>query len=142
MLEGDGAPVISREPIPAGLPSDLLAGRPDLQAAALRLEATRQRVGARAAARLPSISLTGATGTQSGDLSDILRADQWFTNFVTSLTAPIFQGGRLRAEQAAAEARYEQEAARYARSILTAFQEVEAALAAFSAQRELGVGPR
>ena len=136
LLVGEAAPLVSTEPIPAGLPSGLLEGRPDLQAAALRLEAARQRVGERTAARLPSISLTGSTGTQSGDLSDLLRADQWFTNFVASLTAPIFQGGRLKAEQAAAQARYEQEATRYARSVLTAFQEVDAALAAFSAQRE------
>ena len=136
ILAGDGVPVVSSDPIPAGLPSDVLAGRPDLRAAGLRLEASRQRVGERAAARLPSISLTSSTGTQSGELKNIVRADQWFTNFITSLTAPIFSGGRLKAEQEAAEARYGQEAARYARSVLTAFQEVDAALAAFDAQRQ------
>lgn len=67
---------------------------------------------------------------------DLVRADQWFTNFVTSLTAPIFNGGRLAADQAAAQARFEQEAARYARAVLTAFKEVEASLAVFNAQRE------
>lgn len=136
LLSGGDVPVVSSDPIPAGLPSDVLAERPDLQAAAMRLEASRQRVGERAAARFPSISLTGSTGTQSGELADLVRADQWFTNFVTSLTAPIFSGGRLKAEQEAAEARYEQEAARYARSVLTAFQEVDATLAAFDAQRQ------
>ena len=55
---------------------------------------------------------------------------------MASLTAPLFSGGRLKAEQEAAEARYEQEATRYARSVLTAFQEVDAALAEFDAQRE------
>ena len=118
------------------MPASLLEARPDLQAAALRLEASRQRVGERAAARLPSISLTGSAGRQSSELSDLVRADQWFTNFVTSITAPIFAGGRLAAEQQAAQARYEQEAARYARTVLTAFQEVDAALAEFNAQRE------
>ena len=136
MLADGGIPLVSLDPIPAGLPSEMLTERPDLQSAALRLEATRQRVGERRAARLPSINLTGSTGTQSSDLSNIIRADQWFTNFVASLTAPIFSGGRLKAEQEGAEARYAQEAARYARSVLTAFQEVDAALAAFNAQRE------
>jgi multidrug efflux system outer membrane protein len=135
-LDETATPVVRTDPIPPGLPSDMLAGRPDLQAAALRLESSRQRVGQSVAARFPSISLTGSTGTQSAELGDILRADQWFANFVTSLTAPIFTGGRLKAEQAAAEARYEQEAARYAQAILTAFQEVDASLAAFNAQRE------
>jgi NodT family efflux transporter outer membrane factor (OMF) lipoprotein len=136
MLDREASPLVSTDPIPAGLPSSMLEVRPDLQAAALRLEASRQRVGERKAARLPSISLTGTLGQQSNDLSNLVRADQWFTNFVASITAPIFQGGRLKADQEAAEARYAQEAARYARSVLTAFQEVEAALANFNAQRE------
>lgn len=136
LLAGAELPLVSLDPIPAGLPSDILVGRPDLVAAAFRLEATRQRVGERKAARLPAINLTGSTGTQSSDLSDLIRADQWFTNFVASLTAPIFSGGRLKADQEAAEARYEQEAVRYARSVLTAFQEVDAAIAGFNAQRE------
>jgi multidrug efflux system outer membrane protein len=136
LLNGEAVPSVSLEPIPSGLPSEMLAARPDLRAAAFRLEASRQRVGERAAARLPSISLTGSTGTQSSDLANIVRADQWFTNFVASLTAPIFAGGRLEADQQAAQARYEQEAARYARSVLTAFQEVEASIAGFNAQRE------
>ena len=55
---------------------------------------------------------------------------------MTSLTAPIFAGGRLSAEESAARSRYQQEAARYARTLLTAFTEVEASLAAFDAQRE------
>lgn len=136
LVDGGRMPTVNADAIPAGLPANLLGARPDLVAAALRLEASRQRVGERRAARLPAINLTGSTGTQSADLSNIVRADQWFTNFVASLTAPIFAGGRLAADQKAAEARYEQEAARYARSVLTAFQEVEAAIAGFNAQRE------
>ena len=135
-LDDQASPVVSSDPIPAGLPSTLLEARPDLQAAALRLEAARQRVGERKAARFPSIALTGTVGQQSRDLADLVRADQWFSNFVAGLTAPIFQGGRLKADQEGAEARYQQEAARYARSVLTAFQEVDAAIAAFNAQRE------
>ena len=136
VLSGQELPLVNLKPIPAGIPADILSGRPDLVAAAFRLEASRQRVGERKAARLPSINLTGSTGTQSAELSDIIRADQWFTNFVASLTAPIFSGGRLKADQEAAEARYDQEAARYARSVLTAFQEVDAAISSFDAQRQ------
>ncbi len=132
----EGAPEVRTDPMPAGLPSTLLQNRPDLRSAALRLEAARQRVGERAAARWPSISLTGSAGQQSSELSDLLRPGQFFTSFVTSLTAPLFAGGRLRADQEAAEARYEQEAARYATAVLTAFQEVDAGLALFNAQRE------
>ena len=135
MREG-GLPQVSTDPIPAGLPSTLLSARPDVMAAAVRLEAARLRVGERRAARFPTLSLTGSVGQQSSELSDLVRADQWFTNFVTSITAPIFNGGRLAADEEAARARYEQEAARYARTLLTSFKEVETSLAAFDAQRQ------
>jgi multidrug efflux system outer membrane protein len=133
---GEGPrPSVNTEPIPAGLPSTLLSSRPDVVAAYARLEAARLRVGERRAARFPTLSLTGSAGQQSSELSDLVRADQWFTNFVASITAPIFNGGRLAADEAAARARYDQEAARYARAVLTSFKEVEASLAAFNAQR-------
>ena len=135
LLEADALPSVSTEAIPAGLPSTLLSSRPDVVAAFARLEAARLRVGERRAARFPTLSLTGSAGQQSGQLSDLVRADQWFTNFVTSITAPIFNGGRLAADEAAARARYDQEAARYARAILTSFKDVDASLAAFNAQR-------
>lgn len=135
LMREEGLPQVSTDPIPAGLPSTLLSARPDVMAAAVRLEAARLRVGERRAARFPVLSLTGSAGQQSSELSDLVRADQWFTSFVTSITAPIFNGGRLAADEEAARARYEQEAARYARALLTSFKEVEASLAAFDAQR-------
>ena len=122
-------------PIPAGLPSDLLMQRPDVRAAARRLEAARQQIGVARAEMLPSLSLTGQGGTQSSALSSLIDIDQRFANFAAQLTAPLFQGGRLRANLNAAEARYEQQAARYEQTVLTAFREVKASLVAYDKQR-------
>jgi len=123
-------------PVPAGLPSDLLMQRPDVRAGALRLEAARQQIGVARAEMLPSLSLTGTGGTQSNGLADLVDIDQRFANFAAQLTAPLFQGGRLRANVDAAEARYEQQAAAYEQTVLTAFREVKAALVADAKQRE------
>jgi multidrug efflux system outer membrane protein len=123
-------------PIPAGLPSDLLMQRPDVRAGALRLEAARQQIGVARAEMLPSLSLTGTGGTQSSDLASLIDIDQRFANFAAQLTAPLFQGGRLRANLNAAEARYEQQAAAYQNTVLTAFREVKASLVAYDKQRQ------
>ena len=126
---------LAPETVPAGLPSDLLMQRPDVRAAALRLEAARQEIGAARAELLPSLSLTGQGGTQSSDLADLVDPGQVFASFAAQLTAPLFQGGRLRANLSAAEARYKQQAATYEQTVLTAFQEVKASLVAYGKQR-------
>ncbi len=123
-------------PVPAGLPSDLLMRRPDVRAGARRLEAARQQIGVARAEMLPSLSLTGTGGTQSSALSSLIDLDQRFANFAAQLTAPLFQGGRLRANLDAAEARYQQQAATYQQTVLTAFREVKAALVAYEKQKQ------
>ena len=120
-----------------GMPAELLIQRPDVWASARRLEAARHRVGASKAALFPTIDLSGSFGTQDDRPSGLLElADQWVLNFAGGLVAPIFQGGRLRADLASAEARYEQAAARYAGTVLTALREVESALARLEAEHE------
>lgn len=125
------------EPVPAGLPSALLGQRPDVAAAAYRYEATRLRIGARRAELYPQLSLSGGVGTQGGEPAaafDIM--DNWVLNLGAGLTAPIFQGGRIRANIDAAEARHAQQAANFAQTVLTAYQEVTAALADYEEQRQ------
>ena len=127
---------LAPEPVPAGLPADLLMQRPDVRGAALRLEAARQEIGVARAEMLPSLSLTGQGGTQSSELADLVDPGQVFASFAGQLTAPLFQGGRLRANLNAAEARYKQQAARYEQTVLTAFQEVKASLVGYEKQRQ------
>ncbi|MDT8367952.1 MAG: TolC family protein [Longimicrobiales bacterium] len=122
--------------IPVGIPADVLAQRPDVRAERRRLEATRLRVGARRADLLPSITLTGSVGLQSSEASNIFDLTQWFNNLAAGLTAPLFQGGRLRANIAVAEAQYHAAVASYGRAVLTAVGEVEAALRQYRAQQD------
>lgn len=127
---------LNMDPIPAGLPSQLLQERPDVVAAAQRLEGARQRIGAAKAEQFPRIALTASGGVQSGDLSSLLNYDQRFMSFVASLTAPIFNGGRLKANVRVTEAQYEQIASAYEKAVLVAFKEVESSLVAYQKEQE------
>ena len=136
LLDEDLDPIQSLDPIDTGIPADLLLQRPDLRAAAERLEAARFRVGARKAQLLPTLSLSGSVGQQSSDVGGLFDAGQWFTNLIAGLTAPIFQGGRLRNNVKAAEAQYVQLAAAFGRAVLTAVYEVETSLVRYERERE------
>ncbi len=129
-------PQLNVDAIPVGLPADLLNQRPDIRAAAERLDAARYRIGARKAERYPTISPSGTLGLQSSALEDLFDLNQWYLNLAANITAPIFQGGRLKANVDAAEARYMQQAAAYTRTVLTAYQEAESALAGMEEERQ------
>ncbi len=128
---GSGSPLPEVPPeIPAGLPSELVARRPDLQAAELRLEASGFRVREARRALYPRITLTGSTGTASDSLGDLVDGDFSVWSLAGGLLQPIFQGGRLRAAVDFADASRERSLALYAQSVLRAFAEVESALVA------------
>ncbi len=131
------APQLIFTSIPSGLPIDLLAQRPDIYAEGQRLEAARFNLGARKAERFPSISLSAGTGTQAGNASGLLDIfDKWILNLGAGLTAPLFQGGRIRANIDVADAQYSQQAAVYARTVLTAYQEVGSAIERYEEERQ------
>lgn len=117
------------EGIPAGLPSELLARRPDIQASARRLMASDARLQESERALLPSINLTGSYGRASRDLDNLLENSFDVWSLVGGLTAPLFQGGRLRANVDRSEAALAEALASYRDTALTAFREVETALA-------------
>jgi NodT family efflux transporter outer membrane factor (OMF) lipoprotein len=117
------------EPVPAGLPAELLERRPDLVAAERRLAAADARLLQAKAALYPRITLTTTGGTSTRDLVDLLDLDYKVWSVAANVVQPIFEGGRLRAEAAQARARAEQAVAEYARSMLQAFGEVETCLA-------------
>ncbi len=126
---GTPLPVVPPE-IPAGLPSELVARRPDLQAAERRLEASGLRVHEARRALYPRITLTGSGGTSSDSLGDLVDGDFTVWSIAGGLLQPIFQGGRLRAAVDFAEASRDRALALYAQNVLRAFAEVESALAA------------
>ena len=129
-LRGAGAFPEAVAPVPAGLPADLVLRRPDLVAAERRLVASQARTGVARRNLLPSLTLTGSTGTTSNQLGDLLDGDFGVWSIAGSLLQPIFQGGRLRAQVRANAAAEDAALARWAQSVLTAFADVETALAA------------
>jgi len=122
--------------VPAGLPADLLARRPDLQAAERRLAAADARLASDRKALYPNLSLTGSTGIATNALRKLLDGDFSVWSLAGSLTQPIFQGGRLRARVDAANAQTREALELYASQALTAFSEVEIALDAQGHLRE------
>lgn len=122
--------------VPVDQPSEILFQRPDVRSALLRYEAARYRIGAARASLLPSLSLSGQLGTQGISPGDVLDVGNWFSSLTGNLTAPLFQGGRLRANLSASEAAYAQQGAAYARTVLTAYQEAESALERHEEERQ------
>ncbi|AMO70992.1 transporter [Sphingorhabdus sp. M41] len=130
-------PKLIFEPVPSGLPIDLLAQRPDVFAEGQRLESARYNLGARKAERFPSLSLSAGTGSQAGEPSGVFDIfDNWVLNLGAGLTAPLFQGGRIRANIEVADAAYAQQTAIYARTVLTAYQEVTTAIERYEEERQ------
>ncbi len=116
-------------PAPAGLPADLIARRPDLVAAELRLAAAGHRQLQARRALYPRLALTAAGGTASDQLGDLLDGDFRVWSLLAGLTQPLFAGGRLRAGVSGAQAAEDEALARWAGAALRAFGEVESALA-------------
>lgn len=121
--------VTGLEALPAGLPSEVLLRRPDVLEAERLLRAANADVGAARAAFFPSITLTGAVGYASDDLSDLFGGGTGTWSFVPQVRVPIFEGGRLRAGLGAAQADRDAALARYEGTIQQAFREVADALA-------------
>src|SRR5262249_33757782 len=116
--------------IPSGIPSDLLKRRPDLREAEQELIAANADVGVAVANYFPTISLTGAFGGISPQVSDLFHEGKaWAIG--GGLLTPIFQGGRLKNEHRAALARWEQARTSYEKSVNNAFVEVSTALVAY-----------
>jgi len=130
------APVSYAAPLPDELPSELVLSRPDVIAAAARLESARQAIGVRRAEQFPSFSLTASGGRQSSDLGALVETSQRFWLFGGSLTAPVFAAGARRAAVKMAWAQYEQAAAAYEKAVLTGFQEVSSSLSMFDAEHQ------
>ena len=115
-------------PMPrAGLPADLLAHRPDVRAAGLRLKSADWEVSAARSDRLPSISLSAQSLFSNGALH--LLFNQWISSLGASLTGPIFDGGRRGAEVERTRAVAKERLALYAQTVAKAVKEVEDSMA-------------
>jgi len=122
--------------IPADIPSDILARRPDILQAEQNLIAANALIGVARAEYFPSISLTGLLGLASGDLSNLLESDSLVWSIGGDAFGAIFTGGRISAGVKQSEAYYKELLFRYQQAILTAFREVEDALVSTQKARE------
>jgi len=116
------------EPVPLGLPGALLDRRPDVVAAELSLQASNEQVGVSIAQLYPDLTLTANFGGSADRWRDIWEHSAETYSLLFNFAGPIFKGGQLKAQIAAAKARFAELAANYGAVVLTAIQEVEDAL--------------
>lgn len=135
-LDRDGLGAIPFAIIPEGTPSELLKRRPDVAAAEQGLLAQKANLEAARKAFFPSISLTGALGSESAELGDLFSGPARVWSASVNLTQPIFQAGRLMDERDAQVARQNQAVIAYESAVQTAFGEVYDALVAQREARE------
>jgi multidrug efflux system outer membrane protein len=137
-----GAALINQEfrtKVPPGLPSALLQRRPDVREAEQELRSANAMIGAAIAARFPTISLTGAGGTRTDDISNLFKAGTGFWHLATNVLLPIINSGRSGKQVQVERARTEAAVARYDNVVLNAFREVENGLVALQ-QLQIEVG--
>ena len=118
------------EEVPEGLPSDLLARRPDVLQAEYALKAANADIGAARAAFFPSISLTASAGTASASLGGLFKGGAGAWTFAPAINLPIFNAGALKASLDYAKLQKDIGVATYEKAIQTAFREVADGLAA------------
>lgn len=122
--------------VPIDLPSGLVRRRPDILAAEADLHAATATIGVATAAQYPEVTLSGdfiQTALRPGNLFNY-SASGW--SLVHGVTAPLFNGGTLKAERQAAEAEARAALARYDQTVLRAFVQVSDVLAALAADRD------
>ena len=115
--------------VAAGLPSELLARRPDIRQAEQQLVASNALIGAARALFFPRISLTGVLGFASPSLGGLFSGPARTWSFTGDVAGPIYAGGGLQAAVDQAEARRDQSFANYELVVQNAFRDAEDALA-------------
>jgi outer membrane protein, multidrug efflux system len=130
-LRGDNLDTLSEPVVAAGLPSELLARRPDVMAAEANLRAAHANLTAARAALFPTLTLTAGAGVQNPALpATVLTIGGTGPSFsaIAGLTQPIFDHGRLRAQRDEAAAKEQELLATYRSAILASLVDVEKAL--------------
>jgi NodT family efflux transporter outer membrane factor (OMF) lipoprotein len=116
--------------LPVSLPSQLVAQRPDILAAAANMHAASAEIGVAIANRLPQLPLTAQLGTSPAAIANAFTPYNQFYMLAAGLTAPLFNGGTLKHKQRAAVAQFDYATAMYKQTVITAFQNVSDTLRA------------
>lgn len=122
--------------VPAGLPSQLLTRRPDVAIAEQNLIAANAKIGITKAAYFPSLSLTAMMGVQSDTLSHIFSNPTKLWQITPVASIPLFTAGLIDAQMRIARADYNQSVAIYQKTVLTALNDTDNALAQNSKAKE------
>ncbi|MEJ2360667.1 MAG: efflux transporter outer membrane subunit [Gammaproteobacteria bacterium] len=123
--------------IPLSVPSALVRQRPDILAAESQLHADSAAIGVAASQLYPNIQLSSTLGVQSLTTANLFQSTNKFWSLVASLTAPIFHGGELAAQKQAAIYAFRASAAKYQKTVLSAFAQVADQLRALAHDAEL-----
>ena len=121
--------------VPVGGPSELARRRPDIREAEEQLHSATASVGVAVASFYPRVTLTGALNFQTLSLRDLAFWSAAAYNVGPSISLPIFQGGRLRGQLQLSKARQQEAAINYQQTVLTAWHDVDNALAAYAAEQ-------
>src|SRR5438093_1279074 len=119
---------VSPPVVPAGLPAQLLTRRPDVAEAEKNVAAANAQIGVATAEFYPRFMLTASAGFNSLNADMLFSWQSRVAQILPSISIPIFQGGRLRANLEATKARYRQTVAAYVEQVLVAYADVEDAL--------------
>jgi multidrug efflux system outer membrane protein len=136
ILRGKSVYELQLPQVPAGVPSQLLERRPDLLQAEQQLIAANAQIGAAKALYFPTISLTGAFGSASSDLSKLFSGPAGVWSYAGTLAGPIFSFGAVSGQVAQAEAAQNAALLNYQLSIRNAFADVDNALVAHQKLQE------
>jgi multidrug efflux system outer membrane protein len=118
-----------------GLPSDLLRRRPDIRIAERRLAAATAQVGSAVADLFPRFFLVGDFGLQSASASDWFSGGSRFWSIGPTISWPVFDAGRIRANIAIRNAQQEQALSEYEKTVLTALSDVEKSLVNYAREQ-------
>src|SRR5262249_1353344 len=122
--------------LPVSLPSTLVARRLDVRAAETQLHVASAHVGVALAARLPQFTIAATAGGTSTVFTQMFANGNPFWTIAGNIAHTLFDGGTLMHQQRAAEAAFEQSAAQYRATVISAFQTVADALYALQADAE------
>ncbi len=128
MIRGGSLNSIRVPRVTPGLPSELLAQRPDIREAEAKLAAANANVYNARAQFLPSITLTGEGGYQSAVLKTLLRPESALYTVAAGVTQPIFEAGKLTGNLDLQEGKQDELLQDYRKAVISAFSDVENAL--------------
>jgi multidrug efflux system outer membrane protein len=112
-------------PVPADIPAEVLGRRPDIRSLILKVESASHRAAQAKRNLLPGITLNGSAGTSTRQLEEILNKDHGIWTLGLNITAPVFNGKRLRSAVKVQEASFERSKQELIKGILGAFSEIE-----------------